>query len=259
MAATAASTYTSGTGLSSRFNCQRLATPKSLPATFLEDRRSVYDNDIPRKDFSKTTTFALSGRLSQLSCSKKPHPSYQPDRPSPIRPVSLAAQYAISSERVLALARPKSCHPDYKYPRAVIQSVAKVSPASKRISDLARHKVYQPLPIRHNTEWEWGEWDQTPPNIIAASPRVCTLAEPKEFSKYYTYPSQLPQLVNRASLQHIATERTVKLARPKSKHLETEDYNPHAWAVSRYALLAQPSPRINELATPLPRKVRVKK
>lgn len=56
---------------------------------------------------------------------------------------------------------------------------------------------------------------------------------------------------------HTATELTVRLSQPKNKNME--DYNPRAWTVSRAALLAQPSPRLSELATPLPRKCRQRK
>lgn len=65
--------------------------------------------------------------------------------------------------------------------------------------------------------------------------------------------------VGKSTLSHTASERTHKLAQPKNRNRDLEDYNPHAWSVSRGALLAQASPRINELCVPLPRKCRPKK
>lgn len=90
------------------------------------------------------------------------------------------------------------------------------------------------------------------------SDRVNTLSESKSLHKHYMAP-RLDFSVSKEAMNCIATERVHQLARSKNKHPETEDYDPHTFTVSRSALLAQPSPRIDELATPLPRKVRVKK
>lgn len=59
---------------------------------------------------------------------------------------------------------------------------------SERLSHLARHKTYPPLPIRPHTEWEWGEWtsDVTAAAKRAeASGRVMQLAETKKDHDLY--------------------------------------------------------------------------
>lgn len=60
-----------------------------------------------------------------------------------------------------------------------------------------------------------------------------------------------------ATRSYVATESLQKLARPRSR--SEGDYNPSAYNISRGALVAQPSPRITQLATPLSRKCRTKK
>lgn len=94
--------------------------------------------------------------------------------------------------------------------------------------------------------------------LPSASPRVTTLAEPKQADCRYQGP-RLSLSVSKEAQSCIATERVHQLARPKNKHPEAEDFDPLTYTVSQAALLAVSSPRIAELATPLPRKVRVKK
>ena len=94
--------------------------------------------------------------------------------------------------------------------------------------------------------------------IPSPSARVLNLAEPKAVSESYV-PPRLDHSVSKEAMSYTATERIGQLSRPKNKHLETEDYDPKTYSVSRSALMAQASPRLTELATPLPRKVRTKK
>ena len=133
---------------------------------------------------------------------------------------------------------------------------------SNRLLQLSRHKTYPPLPIKPSSEWDWGEWEtdiNQASKLAEASPRVGTLAEPKNTHQRFEPCRDVQWKVSRASLSHIATDLTLKLARPKSHNAAQEDYNPRAWSVSRAALMAQASPRLGELATPLPRKVTPKK
>ena len=71
------------------------------------------------------------------------------------------------------------------------------------------------------------------------------------------FPREVEWSVTEAAKKHTATDLTVKLAHPKSR--TSEDYDPRAWNVSHAALHAQASPRLVELATPLPRKCRQQK
>lgn len=125
---------------------------------------------------------------------------------------------------------------------------------------LARHKVYVTPNIKfEDSDWQgWEERMLLARELPPASDRVNTLSEAKLVHKDYM-PPRLDFGVSKEAMNCIATERVYQLARSKNKHLETEDYDPLTFTVSRSALLAQPSPRIEELATPLPRKIRVKK
>jgi len=64
-------------------------------------------------------TAVLTGRQAQLVYSKKLHPQYQGDRPSPIWKVSEHAKTATASTRVQQLAQSKQLHPDYQPCRQV--------------------------------------------------------------------------------------------------------------------------------------------
>ena len=148
-----------------------------------------------------------------------------------------------------------------------VQVMTVISPAalqatpSPRLLDLARHKTHPPLLIKPHSEWDWEEWKS---EINAAalnttpSRHICSLADPKQTPERYVGPRVCWE-VGKASQNYLASDRITKLARPKSKHEAKEDYDPHAYMVSRSALITRPSPRINQLALPIPRKVRVMK
>lgn len=134
--------------------------------------------------------------------------------------------------------------------------------ASSRVSELAKHKMYSALPIKPDSEWDWGEWKSDIKSStlkVEASDRVCALSRPKSTHPLYKSNRPVQWVISPATLTHTATERLQKLAEFKQVAGYREDYNGHAWSVSRAALLAQPSPRLEELATPLPRKCRTRK
>jgi len=83
--------------------------------------------------------------------------------------------------------------------------------------------------------------------------------QPKQSHSHYKPARAVQWLVSREAQSHTASERTHKLARPKNRNADLEDYDPKAWTVSRSALNAKATPRLDELATPIPRKVRAKK
>lgn len=146
--------------------------------------------------------------------------------------------------------------------KTVIPRSALSARASNRVAHLSHHKTYSPLPIKPKSEWDWGEWEtdiSQAAKVAVASPRIATLAEPKNTHPRFEPCQDVQWKVNKASLSYVATDLTLKLARPKSHNAAQEDYNPRAWSVSRAALMAQASPRLSELATPIPRKVRAKK
>ena len=134
--------------------------------------------------------------------------------------------------------------------------------ATPRLRNLALHKTYPPLLIKPNSEWEWSEWpsDIKPAALSAeASSRIETLCCPKKLHHSYEPNGPVQWPISVGSLNYIATERLLKLACPKEYRDYKEDYNPRAWTVSRAALMAQSSPSIERLATPLPRKCQQKR
>lgn len=146
--------------------------------------------------------------------------------------------------------------------KTVIPKSALSARASNRIAELAGHKTYPSLPIKPNSDWDWGEWKteiSEATRLATPSARVVSLAQPKNTHPCFESNRGVQWKVNKACLSHVASDLTMKLARPKSHNAALEDYNPRAWSVSRAALMAQASPRLTELATPLPRKVRAKK
>ena len=146
--------------------------------------------------------------------------------------------------------------------KTVIPKSALSARSSNRILELSRHKSYPPLPIKPNSDWDWGEWEgdiSESAKHATPSSRVVILAQPKNTHPRFEPNRSVQWKVNKACLSHVASDLTLKLARPKSHNSALEDYNPRAWSVSRAALMAQASPRLGELATPLPRKVRAKK
>ena len=133
---------------------------------------------------------------------------------------------------------------------------------TQRLQQLSRHKTYPPLPIKQDSEWDWGEWVSdisSAAKHATASSHVVSLAEPKQANSLYKQCRQVQWKVSKEAQSHVASERVHKLSKPKNRNVDLEDYDPRAWSVSVAALNAKASSRIEELATPLPRKVRTKK
>ena len=65
--------------------------------------------------------------------------------------------------------------------------------------------------------------------------------------------------VSESAQKALPSLRVQQLARPKSRSQYNEDYDANSWKVSQGAKVAQATPRIVELALPIPRKVRSKK
>ena len=130
---------------------------------------------------------------------------------------------------------------------------------SARIHQLARHKEYpSPNPNARYEDSDWQNWDVQGGRVPSASSRVLALAEPKPLHDMYQ-PPRLNFSVSKEAQNCTPTERVIQLSRPRNKHMDTEDYDSMAYIVSRSALKAVSSPRINELAIPIQRKVKSKK
>jgi len=253
-----------------RSRIEELSRPKPIPEGFLDDRRSVYWDryDSIVKDWNGgnvATVFALTARTETLSEPKKRHSEYKGDRPSPIWVVSDAAKSAVASTRVETLAEEKAVHKDFKGEKSVytvVSKAAKNCEPSERIEFLARAKTYNELPIKSDSQWDWGEWESDIPEAAKngeASERVSMLSRPKALHPRYQDCRSVTWVVPERTKKSLPSLRIQKLARPKSRSQHQEDYNPNWYRVSQSAKSAHANPRLTELSTPLPRKVRQKK
>uniref|UniRef100_H2ZDQ3 Testicular haploid expressed gene protein-like n=2 Tax=Ciona savignyi TaxID=51511 RepID=H2ZDQ3_CIOSA len=238
-----------------------LAQHKKTPPGFIEDRRSVYWVD--KKPPQPPTVFAVSERLEQLVKSKSAHKDFVPDRPTPIWKVSTAALHFPEKTRMIQLAESKPFHQQWVPMRSVYTTVsdsAKTAIPTKRLVELARPKTYDPLLVKSNSCWDWGEWkSDIPKESLAhtASGRLEQLAEPKPTPKSYEENRSVLWPVSSAAKTAEPSTRQQQLARPKTRTALDQDYDPYR--VSLAARNAVASPRIGELATAIPRKVKAKK
>lgn len=238
-----------------------LAQCKKTPPGFLEDRRSVYWVDkVPP---TPPTKFGLTKRQKELVKSKEYHQDFKPDRPSSIWQVSRAALSRHPTPRLKELSRPKPFHPDWvamKSSYSVVPYAVLKNEPSERLNTLSQPKEYKPLPIRSDSQWDWGEWVSTIPPAAKnhiASARLEQLAESKPSPNSYMGNRSVIWPVAPNVMQVQATTRVQQLARPKTRQALDQDYDPYR--VSFAARMAVPSPRVVDLALPIPRKVRAKK
>eukprot|EP00112_Aurelia_sp_Birch-Aquarium-sp1_P014088 Seg3015.3 transcript_id=Seg3015.3/GoldUCD/mRNA.D3Y31 product="Testicular haploid expressed gene protein" protein_id=Seg3015.3/GoldUCD/D3Y31 len=247
-----------------------LAKSKPVPAGFVDDRRSVYDGryDSIIKNWdggNVATTFQMTPKLEALLQPKRWHSEYVGDRPSPIWAVSKAAQNATASGQIESLSQPKSVHRDYKPEQSIftiVSEAAKKASPSDRIELLARAKTYKELPIKPNSNWDWGEWDSDIPEAAKngeASERVALLSRPKSLHPRHQECRTVLWSVSDSAKKTLPSLRLQKLARPKSRSQYQEDYHSTWYKVSPSAKTAHANPRVVELCTPIPRKVRQKK
>ena len=87
--------------------------------------------------------------------------------------------------------------------------------------------------------------------------RVENLADAKRPHTNYRPERPVEWPVQDNALKAVASLRLQQLARPKSRTSANDDYDPYK--VSIGARLARVTPRVAELAEPIPRKVRQKK
>ncbi len=160
------------------------------------------------------------------------------------------------------LATAKNCHRDYVPDRAVrtkVSVAAKNATCSARIEQLAKEKTYSQLPVKESWEFDCYVWD---PEISKGAKRArCTerldmLSEPKRYHRSFQAARPVMWSVDDSSLKAIASLRIQQLARPKSR-AKYETFDPYK--VTAGALHARVTPRVDELAMPIPRKVRQKK
>lgn len=238
-----------------------LAKPKRVPPAFLQDRRSVYWVD--KEPAMGPTKFSLTRRQQELMRNRTHDSAYIPDRTSPMWLGTLAAMIATPSKRICQLAKPKPFHHEWVAMRSLdtrISLPALDAATSERLEKLARPKIYEPLPIKSDSDWDWEEWASPAPKEVkdyVPSARLEQLAEPKSCSAGFMDNRSVVWRVTKSALQTQATARLEELARPKTRRALDQDYDPYG--VSLAARMAVPSPRVEQLAVPISRKVRNKK
>ncbi|XP_045180333.2 testicular haploid expressed gene protein-like isoform X1 [Mercenaria mercenaria] len=240
---------------------EQLAKPKRVPPEFLEDRRSVYWVDYvpPRPGPNGQTEIIATPRVQELARHRPPSKHWMGDRITPMWPVSDEAKNAPTTERIMLLSRHKTFY-DHKLERSPYMSVsdsAKRATPSQRLEQLAVPKQRQDRFGIYETEW--GQYNPVSPAAMKAShtERIESLAQSKGYHKNFQDERSIQWTVGNSALNAIATLRMQQLARPRSRTMIRDDYDPYR--ISPSAKRARCTPRIDELCVPLPRKVRQKK
>lgn len=238
-----------------------LARPKRLPAEYNDDRRSVYwvEQQPLRVGPDGHTVVVATPRVSELSRSRTVVGAWRPHRPSPMWMVSPGAMSAEASGRLAQLAQHRSAMTSYSYDRNPQWDVARpatTTTASQRLEQLATPKAREE---RHsNFDPYWGYNIGVSKNAMFAklSERVDILSEPKGYNKEFRDERPIKSIVSQEAMEAIASLRLQQLARPRSRTMIKDDFDPYKIAPS--AKKTRPSPRVEELAMAIPRKIRQK-
>ncbi|KAK6167616.1 hypothetical protein SNE40_021598 [Patella caerulea] len=239
-----------------------LARPKTVPQNFQEDRRSVYwvDRKPLRTGPNGTTTIEVSDRVAELSKNRDPNPNYQFDKPTPIWEVKPGALRATASARVTTLAQHRDAHQNHQMERSPYTDItdgAKKAKLSQRVEDLAIPKSRVDRYDVNETQWGQRQPVSDAAKKAVASERVEALAEAKPYHSNFQHAKPIMWEVSDLAIKALASLRLQQLSRPRSRTMIKDDYDPYE--VSRGARRARPTPRVEELSVPLPRKTREKK
>ncbi|KAK7488953.1 hypothetical protein BaRGS_00019757 [Batillaria attramentaria] len=240
-----------------------LAQPRRFAHGFERDRRSVYwvEREPPKPGPNGVTVIVATPRVQQLAEPvDAPKRGWTSHRLTPIWRVSQSAQQATASERISYLAQHRDPHPHHKIDRTpymVVSPEARTASASARLETLAQPKerkdhfeVYQS---------EWGQYFHVPPPALKAraTERLEYLSEPKKYHKDFHGEKPIQWPVSEQAMKSLATLRLQQLSRPRSRTMIRDDYDPYK--VTPAARKARPTPRLEELSAPIPRKCRQKK
>ncbi|KAL4218541.1 hypothetical protein ACF0H5_023275 [Mactra antiquata] len=138
-----------------------------------------------------------------------------------------------------------------------VSDPAKRATPSQRIEQLSVPKQRQD---RYGVyETEWGQYNPVSTAAMKANhtERIETLAQSKGYYKGFRDERPVQWEVEQSALNAIATLRLQQLARPRSRTMIKDDYDPYK--ISPSAKRARCTPRVDELCVPIPRKVRQKK
>ncbi|KAK9533875.1 hypothetical protein VZT92_008968 [Zoarces viviparus] len=181
----------------------------------------------------------------------KPNRLRHPDRLSPIWEVSEWALRAVPSDRLCGLAQPRPPAAGWQQERPLLTGLNRVTQtavATSRICQLAQ-------PNRRPVLEGFG------PKSTAvvmthipckASAHIELLATPKHNHPKFEGERSVCWSVSRDARNFVASQRLLELSSPKERSALFEGYDPYV--VSQAARSASPSPRIQQLCLPLPRK-----
>merc|ERR1712032_299442 len=241
-----------------------LAQYKNIHRDFIEDKRSAYWTDGPIKVQNDNR---LTQNQRNLAKPKLPHIKYKGDRPSPKWKVSKKALNANITERQRALARPKPPHSEWRQDQPVQTQIDK-----RQLQSLpTEHILRLSMPKQADSRYlkpsisleELGALKNHTITIEENQPEwVERLSMHKQSPAGYKPDRPVRWIVKLKTRNAEITEHVDKLAK-----IQRTDKRPgpdpnivdNPYAVSRAARKTEATPRINELALPLPRKVRNKK
>ncbi|XP_076457117.1 sperm microtubule associated protein 2-like [Babylonia areolata] len=240
---------------------EELARPKRFASGFERDRRSVYwvEREPPKPGPDGVTVIIATPRVQELAQHRDPDRQWRGDRLTAIWPVSKSAQQASASERLSYLAQPRE-FPHYlmeRSPYMTATPAARSASASHRLEQLAEPKDRtDPFETYQKA---WGQYFPVPSPALHArtTERVDQLAEPKKYPKEFQGEKPVQWPVSEQALKSLASLRLQQLSRPRSRTMIRDDYDPYK--VSPAARKTRPTPRLEELSAPIPRKIRSKK
>lgn len=223
-------------------------------------RKSVYWLDKLPPKTQQITVPVVTARQAELARPKRIQKN--DSRLSPTWPVSHSAMLAAPSPRLEHLAQPKTPSKEWKLDRPVQSIVSKGAlsavPRSRTV-ELAKPKT-RSVPLMTEVD----DVDQSAGDSCSVShskqkliSKAELLAVPKTEHPQYLHQKPVQWLVPEPAKNHLASDRVCQLAKHKVRKSIFEGYDPYQ--VPEGARNAEASPRIMELCTPLPRKIRQKK
>ena len=202
-----------------------------------------------------STYYFLTIYLLHLTFSRSDYP-LACGRSSPIWEVSEKAKNASERPETNRLAIAKRTHPSYipcKEVQWPVSQNAMRHEASARVEDLARPKSRSDGLLRDP------QWVIRKATLKAdASTRVQELAKPKQLSERYVPDRDVEWRVQRLHRRPYLSERLKALSQPIIREsMDIVQFNPNAFKIREAAKKAVISARVNELAQPIQRGMRI--
>jgi len=251
---------------------QQLAMCKITDSKFNEDRRSVYWTDGP---MDMEVHRKITERQKKLALPKLPHSRYQGDRPSPIWRVSPSAMRHNLTPRSQSLACPKLPHISWKKDKpvqTVMSRGALTAVPTERVLSLSHPKQADRRYVNPSISLEnlgalgtiCAGADKNEENCPTWVDR---LSNAKPTPKGYHKDRPVKWTIHQATLNATVSERVdalSKIRRVGKRNTRWYNFNEvneveDPYAVSGPAKKASASARVNELALPIPRKMRQKR